>query len=337
MKILILAGGSGRRLWPLSTEEIPKQFLHFGGEFSFLQRTVKRFLSLISPEDLWVMGHEKYGSLMQEQLKALDPLLESQIILEPESKNTAPAIILALKFLEDKKVSQEEIIVIVPSDHLITDETLFLEKVIIAEKLAHQGKLVLLGISPHKPETGFGYIKVNPSTHEVESFVEKPSQEKAEEFLREGTYLWNSGIFVFKIATFWEEIKKHHPVLGSLVEHSYLDILHLFSELPSISIDYALMEKTTNASALTLDLFWSDMGSWDSIFESTEKDSHSNVKIGNILDVDTKNSLIIGGKKMILALGLEDMVIIETEEALFIGKRGESQKMKMVIEELKKR
>jgi mannose-1-phosphate guanylyltransferase/mannose-6-phosphate isomerase len=338
VKVLILAGGSGTRLWPSSTEAMPKQFLHLGAEggFSFLQRTIRRFLPLVAKEDLWVVGHEKYAHIMREQMKAIHPLLEAQIILEPSRKNTAPALVLALKFLEERETSQEEIIVVASSDHLISNEGLFLEKILVADRLARADKLVMLGVFPHKPETGYGYIKVNQSTLDVEAFVEKPSQDKAEEFLKEGTYLWNCGIFVCRIATFWEELHKYHP-MGALRTSSYHEVLQIFSELPSISIDYALMEKTKNAAALDLDLFWSDIGSWDSIFDAYGKDDNFNVKIGNVLDIDTKNSLIIGGKKLISTVGLDNMVIIETDDILFIGKRGETQKVKMVVEQLNKR
>ncbi len=335
MKILILAGGSGTRLWPTSRESSPKQFLKLGKEgdnSSFFQKTVRRFLPLASKEDIWSITHEKYAAILQEQLREIDPSLESQMILEPERKNTAPAIVLALKFLEEKKVSQEEVVLVASSDHFLSDEKQFLEKVMVARQLAYQGKLVMLAARPTKPETGYGYIKIN-KTGDVEAFVEKPSKELAQGFIKDGSYLWNCGIFVFKIETFWKELKIHYPLLASL---SYQELVQVFSSLPSISIDYALMEKTKNSAAVVLDLMWSDIGSWDSVFDASEKDSNSNVKIGNVLDIDTKNSLIIGGKKLISTVGLEDMVIIETDDILFIGKRGESQRVKMVVEELKK-
>ncbi|MFS8564232.1 MAG: mannose-1-phosphate guanylyltransferase [Rhabdochlamydiaceae bacterium] len=332
MKVLILAGGSGTRLWPTSREASPKQFLKLGGE-SFFQKTLRRFLRLVSKEDIWAVTHQKYGAIIQEQIGEIDPSLTSQIILEPERKNTAPAIALALKFLEEKKECMNEIVLVASSDHFIADEKRFLEKVAVAEGLAKQGKLVMLGVLPNKPETGYGYIKINQTTGAVEAFVEKPSEERAGAFIQDGSYLWNCGIFMCRIETFWQELRLHYPTLAYF---SYQEILDAFPSLPPISIDYALMEKTKNGIAVVLDLAWSDIGSWDSIFDVSEKDGNCNVKIGNVLDIDTKNSLILGGKKLISTVGLEDMVIVETDDILFIGKRGESQKVKMIVEELKK-
>ena len=339
MKVLILAGGSGSRLWPASKEEFPKQFLSLipqESPLSLLQKTVKRFLSLVSKEDIWVVAPQDYESVIKHQLNEIDPFLGSQIILEPERKNTAPAIAYALKFLEEKNVSKEDVVLITPADHLMAEGKEFLKTMLLAERLAREGKLVLFGIKPHKPEVGYGYIKMKKDTaFDIEAFIEKPPLDKAQEFLEDDSYLWNCGLFVLTMTSFWKELQDCCPTMAHLATDSYETVLKNFSELPNISIDYALMEKSKNVVAIPLNFFWSDIGSWDSIFEVSEKDHNSNVKSGNILDIDTKNSLILGGKKLISTIGLEDMVIIATDDAIFIGKRGETQKVKMIIEELR--
>lgn len=336
MKVLILAGGKGQRLWPLSTEDLPKQFVIFSNEsLSLFQKTVKRFLSFAAPNSIWVITSRDYETIVQQQMQEIDPCLGSQLILEPEQKNTAPAIALSLKYLEKKGLSLKETILVTPSDHIMSEG--LANSLGLAETLAQEGKFVLFGIKPYKPDVGYGYIKMkNKPSSDVEIFVEKPSLDKACTFLNEGSYLWNCGIFVFNSQTFWQELKECCPSMASLVTSSYEEMLNHFSSLPPISLDYAVIEKTCHLAVIPLNLFWSDVGSWDSIFDLSQKDHNSNVKIGNILDIDTKNCLIVGGKKLISTIGLEDLVIVETDEAIFIGKRGESQKVKLIAQEFKK-
>lgn len=342
MKIVILAGGSGTRLWPFSRKEFPKQFMHFGDRYSLLQKTVERFLGSYPPQDILIMTNQDYYHLVKTQVCELSPQLATQIIVEPERKNTAPAIALAVSFMQEKlNLSTEECFLVCSSDHFISPKEEFIEAVTEAEKIAKSGKTVIFGVRPNHPETGYGYIKTSPVEQNggfaVDAFVEKPSYSQAQQYLLSGNFLWNSGIFLFQIATFLSELHTHAPQIALYGTGSFDDLIFNFSKLPDISVDYAIMEHSTQTVAIPLKLNWSDVGSWDSVYDVMEKDINQNVKIGNILEIDTKSCLIMGKNRLISTIGLEDLLVIETEDALFIGKKGESQRVKALVEELKKR
>ncbi len=342
MKYIILAGGSGTRLWPFSRSAFPKQFLHFGDKESMLQKTVKRFYPSVDPKDILIVTNQAYFHLVRSQLTALDKRFENQILVEPEKKNTAPAICLAVKYLQEVLgADKEECFLVSSSDHIISPENIFLSAVAKGEALVKQGRHVIFGIRPHKPETGYGYIKTGEiggrDAVPVEQFVEKPDYATAQSYLLSGDYLWNSGIFLFQIETFLKEMEHHCPQIAEKTSGSFKEMIAKFSEFPDISIDCALMERSRKTYVIPLDVSWSDVGSWDSVYDLLEKDKNQNVKVGNVLDIDTKNCLIMGGKRLISTIGLEDLLVIETEDALFIGKKGESQKVKNLVEELKKR
>ncbi len=338
MKIVILAGGSGTRLWPLSRSTYPKQFLRFGSEHSLLQRTVLRFLKRFSISDLLIVTSQEYLHLVRSQLISIDPELEHRISVEPYRKNTMPAIAWTFKVLEEKdQLEMQEPVLVCPSDHVIAPEELFLDKVQEAAEKAQQGKIIAFGVHPTHPETGYGYIKVQSAQHigPVEAFVEKPNLETAMADVVSGQVLWNDGIFMLTREAFWKESSLYQEEIGKLAAMSTLEVQQIFTTLPEISFDYAVMEKTDSAMVMPLEISWSDVGSWDSIYDTLEKDDCCNVALGNIHAIDTSNSLIIGGKRLISTIGLEDMLVVDTEDALFIAKRGESQRVKALVDTLK--
>ena len=328
MKIVILAGGSGTRLWPISRTSFPKQFLHFGDGLSLMQKTICRFLERFSQEDIWIVTHQEYFHLVKSQASQLRAGLEQQILIEPERKNTGPAIAFAIQELQKRGIEDEECVLIASSDHVIAPETTFLDALIPAEKMAKQGYLIIFGIRPHKPEIGYGYIKAVSTNHDrvqkVAAFIEKPNLQKAQEFLLSGEYLWNAGIFLFQVGSFLREMQQHAPVL---VENS-------FKQMPVVSIDKALLEKSNKVMVVPLDISWSDVGSWDSLYEVLDKDSNHNVQVGNVFTMNTKNCFIMSDKRLVATIGLEDLILVDTQDALFIGKRGESQLVKALVESL---
>ena len=319
MKIAILAGGSGQRLWPLSRKTYPKQFLDFKDGETLLQHTANRFPN----DEIFVVTNAEYAHMISSQLQ------DVELIIEPQKKNTGPAIVFAVEeILRKGKAQESDCILIAPSDQYLSSNQVFQEMVKEAEVAAKKGFLVTFGVNPSKPHTGYGYIKVRDVEtcyKPVVSFKEKPSLVVATQYLKEGGYYWNSGMFVFQIGMFLKEVKEHAPEL--LVD---------FENRPSESIDTALFEKSNNVVMIPLNVTWSDVGCWDSLYDVLEKDDDGNVKQGNIHAIDTKNSLVIGGKRLIATMGVEDLVIVETEDAIYIGKRGDSQKVKQIVERLTK-
>jgi len=348
MKFVILAGGSGTRLWPLSRKSFPKQFLKLNENKSLLQKTVERFLKVVSSEDIIIMTNKDYKFLVFAELKNSSfNIPEKNIILEPDIKNTAPAIALAMKFaLEKLKVSQEDVLFVSPSDHIIKPEDEFLKYLKKAEILAKKGYIVTFGIKPDKPETGYGYIKAKNDKQNdelldlgaflVEKFTEKPDLKIAKKYLSEGNYFWNSGMFCFSIKTMKEEFAKFEPEIAKIFDLNFEETVKNFSKLPEISIDYAVMEKTNKAVVLPLDIYWNDIGSWNAVYEALDKDEAQNVKIGEIISIDTKNSLILSNKRLVVACGVEDLAIIDTDDAILIIKKDMSQKVRDIVNLLKK-
>lgn len=333
MKIFILAGGSGTRLWPMSRKDYPKQFLKINSDKSFLEQTVARLSGLVSLKDVIFLTNGKH----QSHLKSCIPA--AHVVLEPVSKNTAPAIALGIKYcLEKFGCGLDEVVCVLPSDQVVKPDNVFRKYLRSAEKIAKEGYIVTFGVKPSKPETGYGYIKVTKSqvtSHkyfEVKRFVEKPDEETAQKYIESGDYYWNSGIFAFSIRTIVEELERCSPKIGKLLENNFEDILNKFDEMPSISIDYAVMEKSKRVVIIPMDLFWSDVGSWDSVFELLKKDKSGNAKIGNIVSADTKDSLIIGDRRLIVTIGLEDCIIVDTADALLVTRKGYSQRVKDIVQ-----
>ncbi|TLD40160.1 MAG: Mannose-1-phosphate guanylyltransferase (GDP) [Candidatus Jettenia ecosi] len=340
MKALILAGGSGTRLWPLSRQNFPKQFLKLNEDKSLLKQTVERVMTSIPPGDIIIMTKSDYKFYIISELSALSV---THSILEPGSRNTAPAIALGIKYCIDKLgCDKDEVIFVSPSDHIIKPVEKFREYLKEAEEIAKDGFIVTFGIQPTKPETGYGYIKCNrQGLHDkqrychVEKFTEKPDRETAQGYLNEGNYYWNSGMFAFTIGTIMEEFKKHAPRIHKELDNGYDEMLSTFIQMPDISIDYAVMEKSDKVVTLPLELYWNDIGSWDSLFDVLDKDESGNVKIGDVISVNTKGTLILGNKRLISTIGLEDCLIIETDDAILVAKKGEAQKVKDIVNKLK--
>lgn len=342
MKAIILAGGGGTRLWPLSREDFPKQFLSFGAKSSLLQKTIQRLIKAPWIDEILISTNTHHFFLVQKQIEAIGALDRVKVIVEPCRKNTAPAIGLAVRYLENVcHADSHEAVLVLPSDHLLEPESIFLHALEQMEKVARECRLITFGIRPTRAETGYGYIKIgqnySDSVFEAIQFIEKPNRETAEKYLMDPHYYWNAGIFLFSIQTFWDQLKSCNPGLESLLRGSYEDIVCRYKEMPDISIDYAVMEKSNKMLVYPLAVTWSDIGSWDSLYEILEKDQNQNVKLGKVLEIDTKNCLILGDKRLIATIGLENLLIVETENAIFVSKKGESQRVKQLVQELTQR
>ncbi|MDE5603650.1 MAG: mannose-1-phosphate guanylyltransferase/mannose-6-phosphate isomerase [Helicobacter sp.] len=340
MTNVILCGGSGTRLFPLSRTFLPKQFIPlFDGE-SLFELTLKRNLTFCD-KALVVCNAEQYFLALDKVEQIKTPKLSTDIsyLLEPIAKNTAPAITLA-----SLDLPLEEVVLVTPSDHLIKNMDSYGEALQKARELANNGSLVTFGITPKSAHTGFGYIKMGEDFN-AESFIEKPKLEVAQEFLRKGNYFWNSGLFCFKVEVLLKEMQKHSPDIFNQCKRAYDKVIkdknlgripiEAMNEIPSNSIDYALMEKSKNVKVLPCDIGWSDVGSFDILYEELLKDKDGNVILGNSLPLDSKNNLIISNKdKLITLVGLEDCMVIDTGDVLLVGKRSESQKVKTLVEHL---
>ncbi len=333
---LILCGGSGTRLWPISRTLMPKQFVKLFFNKSLFQLTVERN-SKVCTSQLIISNTEQYF-LALDQLEELKKE-NNKYLLEPIPRNTAPAIALACMALD-----KEEIVLVTPSDHLIKDELEYKNVVIKAKELAQQDYLVTFGITPTFAETGFGYIeKINE--FDVKAFHEKPDLETATSYLQAGNYYWNSGMFMFKAGIFLEELKKHSPKIyktsiqafenskdeSTLIRIKYDDM----AIIPENSIDYAVMEKSKLVKVVPSNINWSDLGSFDSLYEELPKDENNNTINPNHISIDSKNNLIYGNERKIATVDVEDLIIIDTGDALLVSKKGSSQKVKEVVEKLK--
>jgi len=343
MKTVILAGGKGTRLWPLSRELMPKQFVRFLDDRSLFQKTVERALIFSKPGEIFIVTNRNYRFRVLDDLRELGvEIPEDNILLEPSARNTLPAILWATLKIEEE--FGDSIVAVLPSDHLIDVNKAYTKAFENAEKLARD-YLVTFGIMPTRPHTGYGYIKPGEKIqsngriigYTVEEFKEKPDLETAKRYV-ESNYLWNSGMFAFSSSLFIEEVRKHSPEVWEAFEESG-DIEEAYNRVPEISIDYGVMEKTDKAAVVPLNTRWSDLGSFDAIYEVLEKDSDGNaVRIngrnGYHIGIDSRSNLIMT-ERLTATVGVEDMIIIDTGDALLVAKKGESQKVKEVYKTLK--
>ncbi len=346
MKIiaLLLAGGSGTRLWPLSRQTMPKQLLALTSNKTLLQETCKRISSMIPYKDQLIITGQSYFFQILNQVKELSPEQDSfEILLEPDGKNTAPAIIWAAQRCK-KLYGEDSIMVVLPSDHLIINTAEFVESLQTAIDKAKEGYLATFGVIPASPETAYGYIKTSEipekgNVYKVERFVEKPDIETANMFLEEGKYLWNSGMFIYHVGTLLKEARRTCPeVFEAFNRHDVMDMSEVelaYKESPAISIDYALMEQTDKAMVVVSDFGWSDVGSWNSLYEISEKDESGNVINGSHIVLNTKDSMIYGKDRLIAAVGIEKMAIIDTPDALMVCPLDQTQQIRQVVEKLK--
>jgi mannose-1-phosphate guanylyltransferase len=348
---VIMAGGKGERFWPKSRIKMPKQFLKLYGDKTMIQQTVDRLKRLMPIENIFVVTNIDHAGLISDQVSELPT---ENILIEPMGKNTAACIGLAA--IHTERLDRDSIMVVVPSDHVIKDEETYLGVLKTAIEKAKSGNnLVTIGIKPQHPETGYGYINFkkitneiinNNPVHKVARFVEKPDYDTAVKYVESGDYLWNSGMFIWKTSTILNAIKEYMPQLYSALnvikENFDSDELEKilyeeYSRLESISIDYGIMEKAKNVYVVPGDFGWDDVGSWTSIERLYEKDDNGNVIKGNVVSVDTKKCIITGSDKLIATLGIEDVIIVDTEDALLICSKDKAQNVKEVLQELKEK
>jgi mannose-1-phosphate guanylyltransferase / mannose-6-phosphate isomerase len=344
---LILSGGSGTRLWPVSRKNLPKQFLELAGKGTLFQQTIARTRQLPGVAAPIVVASEDHRFLAADQLLEAG-IEDATIVLEPLARNTAPAI--ALGALQALQRDADAVLLVLPADHLIGDTAAFVDAVKQAMPLAAQGWLVTFGIRPDRPETGFGYIRraeaIGSEGYRVEQFVEKPDLTTAESYLADGSYDWNSGMFLFKASRYLEELATHAPAMLAAVREAHakastdLDFVRIdrdaFAQVPDDSIDYAVMEKTRHAAVIPVSCAWSDIGSWSALWLTGDKDAHGNLCEGDTMAIDTRNSLLRSHDRHLIAtVGVDDLIVVTTPDATLVAHRDAAQDVKKIVEQLK--
>ena len=342
---VILSGGSGTRLWPLSRKQYPKQYLPLAGDNTMLQETILRLSGLDNLADPIIICNADHRFLVAEQCQQIETI-NPTILLEPVGRNTAPAIAAAA--LQSLKQTDDAVLLVLSADHVIQDVEVFHQAINIASSQAQAGKLATFGIVPTDANTGYGYIKSsvdsNNGAHKVEEFVEKPDLETAQTYLEQGNYLWNSGMFMFKATTLIDELTTHSPEIVTSVNDAVnnavqdLDFIRLekqaFESSPSDSIDYALMEKSDNVVVVPLDAQWNDIGAWPALYDIGTKDSQGNVIKGDVITQDTTNTYINADHHMVAAIGVDNLIIIDTPDATFIATQDKAQEVKSIVKSL---
>lgn len=338
---VILSGGAGTRLWPLSRQQYPKQFLPLVSDQTMIQETVLRLKGMRDISAPLVVCNEEQRFIVAEQLRQIDHQPES-IILEPVARNTAPALAVAAL-----AVDPDALLLVLPADHVITEIQVFQDAIKQARQLAEQDYLVSFGITQDKAETGYGYIRYGQAfdgAFEVAEFVEKPDKATAESYLAEGNYVWNSGMFVFKAKRYLGELEKFNPDILKACQHAFkeakrdMNFIRLgkpeFANSPSDSIEYAVMEKTEKSLVLPLSAGWNDIGSWSALWQVANKDDQHNVSKGDVLALDCHNSYFYADNKMIAAIGLNNVVVVETDDVLMVADKNQVHRIKTIVEQL---
>ncbi len=353
---VILSGGSGSRLWPMSREMNPKQFLSLCGEQSMLQETMTRLEGLEELAAPIIVCNEEHRFLVAQQMKEIEVNVD-KIILEPIGRNTAPAICAAAEYIHEKNAgdSAADVMLILAADHVIQNQSVFHRVVEAGYQIAQKGQLVTFGIVPDKAETGYGYIKRaelfqqqsddNENAYRVERFIEKPDLETAQKYLDSGEYYWNSGMFMFKADTILQELevlsKEIYEAVKTSVSEGVRDLdfcrlgVDAFTASPSDSIDYAVMEKTDKAIVLPLDADWNDVGAWSALWEVNERDSDGNVLQGDILKHQLTNSYVHAEERMVAVIGMDNCVVVETADAVLVADKSRAQDVKEIVNQLK--
>lgn len=349
---VILAGGSGTRFWPLSRHLYPKQLLRIIGEETLIQQTVRRVLRCAPASRVLISTNPAQADSIRFQLGEWKDELRDNFVIEPEARNTAPAIALAATELVRR--DPEAIMLVLPADHIVKDNRRFQVAVSLGTELAAEGHLVTFGIRPVRPETGYGYIQPNMRTrlakrrsltgYPVARFVEKPDAAKAARYLKAGNYYWNSGIFVWRASTILDEIAKHQPSLsramqkiGTFMSSGVADgrVAGAYRRLTPVSIDQGVMERSSRAAMIPVDFTWSDVGNWSSLEEVAPRDRSGNVITGKVVDLDSRNSIVYADQRLVATVGLADMVVVDTPDATLVCPKARSQDVKKVVEILK--
>lgn len=344
---VILSGGSGTRLWPLSRALRPKQLLSMVSNHTMIQDTVTRLKGIENIVDPIIVCNEEHRFTIAEQMREIS-IHPSAIILEPFGKNTAPAV--AISAIQSQKIDDDPVLLVLPADHVIGNNEAFHAAVKIGYQAALEDRLVTFGIVPNAPETGYGYIKSgkelkNNQIFSVEKFVEKPDEKTAQAYLDEGNYYWNSGMFMFKASVYLQELEKYNQTMYACSKSSLetakidMDFIRLdkgvFETCPSDSIDYAVMEKTESAAVIPVDIQWNDIGSWAALWEVGESDQKGNVTHGDVILEDTNNSYVHAESRLVTTIGLNDHIVVETVDAILVAHRDKAQNVKDIVEQLK--
>jgi mannose-1-phosphate guanylyltransferase/mannose-6-phosphate isomerase len=349
---VIMAGGSGTRFWPLSRHLFPKQLLRIGGEETLIQQTMRRVLGCAPPSHVLISTNVAQAELIKIQLTDWKDELKDNFVLEPEGRNTAPAIALAALSVVTR--DPDGLMLVVPADHVVTGQRDFEAAVELASQLAGEGYLVTFGIKPTRPETGFGYIQPDGKAvlgrkgalkgFRVRQFVEKPNAATAARYLKAGNYFWNSGMFVWRAATILEEIRRHQPALGKAVDRIREMIAsggpsrlidEAYRGIAPVSIDNGVMEQSEKAAVVPVSFRWSDVGSWGSLDEVASKDKAGNVITGRVVDIESRRSIVYADRRVVATIGLDNMVVVDTPDATLVCPKSRAQDVKKVVEVLK--